>query len=40
MFSHDFNGDGRSDVVARRTDHTVVLSLAQANRTFAAPVVI
>jgi Bacterial Ig-like domain (group 3)/FG-GAP-like repeat len=40
LFSHDFNGDGRTDLVARRTDHTVVVSLAQANRTFAAPVVI
>lgn len=40
LFTHDFNGDGRTDLAARRTDHTVVLSLAQANRTFAAPVVI
>ncbi len=40
FFTHDFNGDGRTDLAARRNDHTVVLSLAQANRTFAAPVVI
>jgi hypothetical protein len=40
LFTDDFNGDGRTDLAARRTDHTVVLSLAQANRTFAAPVVI
>ena len=40
FFTDDFNGDGRTDLASRRTDHTVVLSLAQANRTFAAPVVI
>ena len=40
LLSHDFNGDGRVDVVGRRTDHIVFLSLGQADRTFAAPVAI
>jgi hypothetical protein len=40
LFSADFNADGRPDVVAYTTSHTVLLSLAKPDRTFAAPVTI
>ncbi|HYC58618.1 MAG TPA: FG-GAP-like repeat-containing protein [Thermoanaerobaculia bacterium] len=35
-FSGDFNGDGRPDLVARTPSHTILLNIAQADRTFAA----
>ncbi len=38
ILAHDFNGDGRADVVYQTLENTVGFSLAQANRTFATPV--
>jgi hypothetical protein len=40
LLSADFNADGRPDVVARTNSHTVLLSLANPDRTFAAPITI